>query len=1254
MTNRTTQGLRAGLLLALLVLAVACARDGRVAVPAPSAPAERIAPAARDALVSAMPPCEGDAFRIDLLDAIDAIPDDTLDAQREQLRDWIWTVTLGRIARQTSVDDVFAGVVDQPVVRDDALAHVLRLPVGPTRATTTKKGAVLVLVEAAGAEEMAAGVLEAIDDEALSLGHTPEQVLIYGYELKPAVAEASVCRIGQMDREKLESAAKAYRRATVTTAQELGQFLSGGVDLLSAQCTASGLELTGRQRPRNARADVTVEHVAALAQELGVRYIPPARFGVTLGTLPAELRAEIEERAQWFDKIRADGHLAPKTLPNVLRALDEEQQRYLRSLVTWKEANPTAPTSEIVLSLFLQHQYDGKPGFSLDPVATVAAATRALDELTGALPDSGKLDRVLRAWNDRWTVAILEEAIPDRPTLDAVRARLVGVRARIQRASDEDVQEILSTPLPGSGFDVGIASDLMHSVYGRSGQQCARYDGPLSGTATGMTFFYTDILAKFWARGWKGVSPEGEIEGFESVVHHASSTAWCEEEPRPSTRIWFGVRDEAYTRESAGGVRFAPTATRIFAKGSTPGSSEGEVEPNAKYRRFIRWWDSHYAQLSGWEPQYEVLNQLMKWSVVTQSARLAGDAACLRFLDGVPIQRDQRLDRWVASNQDLRWRGPVNLVSTPHKATECVSLISSEPFESCGIKGTLIGGVGAASLEQVGAKPLRVPEVPVGLRRLGADVKPAAAGTNRLRFDTLRRSGGELRGVEVEGTGNRLTFQATIDTAASQRGTRSSLDPATPVRETRKVIESKGEELGVGQQSNGILKVKLTAADLDRANVRVAVNQGHAESTRIHGQKIADRMARDGIAFADAVVAEYPGRKLQRLDNGLIAVELNGAGSTQKAYALLGLGSGPPRGPPPPPGVKVSFLGGTPDGPHHPRNHYDRFKAVQASLLEGLDGESYLRTRSGTPLKGSDATYDAVKRKLDAGDVAAATREFEQHPTARAAVPLVEHAVAQGDFAHATRVVKSAARSASAEDFSGLRRVIDRKATEVRRSGGDPTELAKLSALLAIEERRHLVPGANEIAEIRDGGKRLQVYAPAAYSMEAGLPPAVHQRAKPLPPNQRYVSQIVDISRDYELPMTLASTDGIELKLHDPKATSAAGGGSGGDGGTSAVQVANTVGSAQRLLGAARHRIVIVRQCSDVEESKPPCHEPDPEAEDLVEGLSRKVCDANGDGMLSTPKELACRADVRRCVLSEGGIRPVPEARACLGSIRQP
>src|SRR5579862_6746020 len=124
-----------GLVLAVASIVLACSPVLQTGVPS-ATPADATPAESRRA--SRMPPCTGDEFVIDLLGATHALPAESPEAQREQMRDWIWNVTLGRIAQGSSVDAVFSGVVDEPIVRDDSLAHVLRLPVGPTRAVTTK------------------------------------------------------------------------------------------------------------------------------------------------------------------------------------------------------------------------------------------------------------------------------------------------------------------------------------------------------------------------------------------------------------------------------------------------------------------------------------------------------------------------------------------------------------------------------------------------------------------------------------------------------------------------------------------------------------------------------------------------------------------------------------------------------------------------------------------------------------------------------------------------------------------------------------------------------------------------------------------------------------------------------------------------------------------------------------------------------------------------------------------------------------
>jgi hypothetical protein len=1233
MVRRTMAGLRAALLLALVVLALACVRGGSMPDSLESASIRR-APAVP------LLKCESDAFRIDLLSAVDAIPDDTLEAQREQLRDWIWMTTLGRIAPQTSVDDVFSGVMDQPLMRDDSLAHVLRLPVGPTRAATTKKGEVIVLVEAAAQAAMASEVLEAIDDEALSLGHTPEQVQVYGYELRPSVAEASVCKIGRFDRQQLEGAAQSYRSATVTTTADLDQFLSGGVDLLSAQCTASGLQVAGRQRPRNTRATVTVEHVAALAQELGVRYIPPARFGVTFASLPREAREDIEARARRFDELLAEGPLVQQQFNAAMAKFDEEKQRFFRSTLGWKKENPAVPMTEILLSFELQRELDGRPGFSLDPVNTTEAATKSLDELLGALPDRGKLANVLHAWGDDERARSIREASVDAFTFTKVRGWLDVVRARLQRAGDEDVKAILWSPLPDKSSSAGIASELMFSTFGRSGQQCARYDGPLAGTATGMTFFYTDLLAKLWMQGWKGISPEGNVDGFESIVHHVGSTAWCGEEERAFTRLWFGVRDEGYAREHSAGVRFSPTAVRIFAKGSTLGSGDEETEPNAESRRFINWWDRHFARIAEWEPQYEVLNQLMKWSVVAQSARIAGDPSCLRFLQGVAVKSDQRFDRWVTETRDLKWHGPVSLVSAPQKATECLPLFTSEPYRTCGQIGVLSGGVGAASLKQVGAKALRSAETPVGFRRLAAETKPVTVGPNRLQFDKLSRSGGELRGVEIEGSGNRVTFKANIDPTASQRGSLSSSAPGTPVRSTAMSVESNGAELALQQRNNGLPSTGLRVSDLKRADVSVEVKPGVVGEAKVLGRKVADHMAQEGGSLPEAARAFAQKREVQLLDDGRIAVRLS-AEDGKKIYAIMD-SSGGIRGPP---GVEAGLVVGIPQGgAYRPGMGSARpNKPLQVWIASDKVAESYITAQGGKRLLALDEPWGAVREKIGNGDLAGAMQAFERRPTASAAEPLLESAFKRGDTTSAGRVIANLRKSGSPEDLAGLGKIIEKQRVLVERTGGDPSELARLSTRLSIDQRMRLMPRANEGDTIRILGQRLSAYEPATYSSASGLPPAVYPRGKPLALSERHVRRIIEIPSDLEQPATLKTADGTVFKLH------------AGPGETlnDRRRAASDVGSATRLLFSTQ-RIVIVAPCSDTDEDLPPCHDSlSEEGRQEFESIKRQLCDHDRNSAFSTPAEHACLAEIGKCDQDGDGLWLTPADVACLEVLSQ-
>ncbi len=201
------------------------------------------------------------------------------------------------------------------------------------------------------------------------------------------------------------------------------------------------------------------------------------------------------------------------------------------------------------------------------------------------------------------------------------------------------------------------------------------------------------------------------------------------------------------------------------------------------------------------------------------------------------VVRGDPEDRWVAETRDLKWRGPVNLVSALQKATECLPLLKSDEHGECGGQTSLTGGVGAASLKQVQAKVVRSAETPVGLGRLGAASKPVTLGPNLVKFEELSGTGGKLRAVEIEGSGGHVTFKADIDTTASQRGSLSSSDPSTPVTTTAKTVESSGTKIALQQRSNGLRSAGLKASDLDRADVHLKVTPGVVEEAKAYSRR---------------------------------------------------------------------------------------------------------------------------------------------------------------------------------------------------------------------------------------------------------------------------------------------------------------------------------------------------------------------------------------------------------------------------------
>jgi hypothetical protein len=800
--------------------------------------------------------CQGDSFRIDLQGALGAMPEDTSDAHLEQLRDWVWMTLLARIARHDATPELLAGLARQPLFRDDGLSDFMEQPVGLGRSVTGKDGTVYVLVQRSSPRRTYDDVLEAVDRESLLLGEIPKVVKVYGVQFHRQKAEAEVCWLSSVGRQWIEAPRQGFRHSRVTSAEGLERFLDGGVDLLSASCKiqgpGKGLELTGRVRPRTARAPITTQHVAALNQQ--PRFVPSKDLSIDPERIPPKLRENAQRMAAAIDQAlkqaRSAGH-SP-----LLVGRDAASQNFLNTIFSWKRSHPQVSTVELVLSFDLQLADGSALGFSLDPRIDAGKAATLLDQ------------------------AVAGATGP--------RASLASLRDQVRHAANSRQAEELLIQATQSDSNA-LRAKFLQQLTERARYQCARYDGPLRGTEAGMTMFYTDLLAKLWAMDWRHLAPTGAIPGFASIPERRISTVYCNSDQGvPHTRIWFGARREGYLREAPGALRFAPETTRLFAKGSALGSDfSEEVEPSADMLRFIRWWDRHYSDIAEWEPQYELLNQLVKWTLVRRMAEASGAPGCLAFLGRTQPEKTWRFDDWVEKQRGLRWKGPVKLLAKKTEPTECLNAFASGGYEACGGVKVLSGGVGLPTVQDVADRPVRSFEPEPFLRRVAPGRHAERLGDGSLAYSAIEVPKARIEeNLEIRISPQSVDSAMVVKGDDLQRGndglhTLRSREEGETFRK-QLVFEDEGRQLSGRQERNSFGVGQLRIGDIQSDKPHIEATPGPELLARRWGSEISERMGSGHedlpTAARSTVDAELP---VMASDDDQVVIRLASEGNAQ-------------------------------------------------------------------------------------------------------------------------------------------------------------------------------------------------------------------------------------------------------------------------------------------------------------------------------------------------------------------------------------
>jgi hypothetical protein len=271
--------------------------------------------------------------------------------------------------------------------------------------------------------------------------------------------------------------------------------------------------------------------------------------------------------------------------------------------------------------------------------------------------------------------------------------------------------------------------------------QKARYDGQLQGTEVGMVLFYTDLLMKLWSFDYQDSAPRaGQVSDFPNELHMQVASVYKDEVDRfPETRLWLGSLDKGFQiGKGRQEVLLARNATRVFAvpHDSIEGRDRTEsADPHIYTRIFMTWWNQHYEEVARYEPAYQQLNEIMKWSQIIGWLNSASNGNMLAFLSAVHVADTNYFPEWARKHTELTFKkwNQVPFYSRGYRGstTEALPLLNSRLFDHFGKKDYFYeGGVSLAEREVMAVRPPLSEAIPRVSQRSFLDY--AASGENKL------------------------------------------------------------------------------------------------------------------------------------------------------------------------------------------------------------------------------------------------------------------------------------------------------------------------------------------------------------------------------------------------------------------------------------------------------------------------------------------------------------------------------------------
>jgi hypothetical protein len=711
--------------------------------------------------------------------------------KQDQLRDWLlFTVASDQ---DLSAQEISHSLYDLSTTRQGYMRPVSNFEYGTTRSLYVGEGEVVALIptELTDAERTDA-LTHIADHHRKDQGKQPTSLLVFEYELHPAEQYALLTRREAIAAEQLFSATAGYTESTVSTLDGLQSFMDAIDDLTYARLDGSQIILGGRKIQGRTYGRIRVEDIAAIWQS--EQKIRAGQYRVNGSGFSLDPAYDYESLSNLLAS--AESGLRKLSLNGAPAISEQDIQRAKQGL------NPSPAPSGSNSSLFA-------PG-SNNPII---------------LPN-----------------------LPTTPSPDIVP--YLEIVEKIRAVSQQSPEQANLTQA-----EVNRINALLNS--GQEQRfQAARYDGDLQGTEVGMVLFYTDLLAKLWALDYRSSTPQNQISDFApltTVSSKVSSIYKQEIEELSSTRLWFGPQDEGFQASSVdNSLLFARNATRIYAASSSPLQPGKETQAAADSEAFLGWWNDHYEEVAAYEPEYERLNEIMKWSLLVSWLNNAGQGDLLSFLGNVQVQRGFWFPDWARAQGDrLRFQDWETIEFYPKgylgTTTEAMEIVESGEFTFFDKVGQLAGGV---SLADEGLFSSRT------ALSSSNNLDPTVQRST-IDYSTLGTSADQLNFTTLEGTAYRLfNQQPTLSSVAAKaregsklRGRQSELANLEFVRDITRTDAGISVNTTVNGTDLGQLKTKHTGNGFDVGWQARDVDEG---------QLLAQQIQRSPDQPIETILNDYP------------------------------------------------------------------------------------------------------------------------------------------------------------------------------------------------------------------------------------------------------------------------------------------------------------------------------------------------------------------------------------------------------------